>query len=518
MPSFTLVINSKNIANRVQWLQGVLGPVTGGSSSRKTKTVVFSKGGATFSPRTTKPETRLAITHELLGSTESFLEFISKLKRIFPEMMFESRFIDEFRRRSKHYRYVCARGFLSVSRQGVAGQDVEFFLTNAPQKDEVVIAQDSLDPRRQQVVFVRTWGREGDFVENVLEPWLVSGKVKLVDHVGEASVPFFVDPFMSALSDSRQRWPGLPLPSTIYAQSWSQPHGQETPNENWAIVSSVKTYADLRHAFAFLLERGWEYIRYNCIFCLPDPRGRILQLSVEPRETNYSLVVKCETTVALALKVSCLQGSEVMDIFNADSPTVETFQIDYVPTEVKAELLAPGLVDRLSHHTTTGVITTSVQPRPSIAITTEIGLPVQNQVLADATIMITAYARFFILENTLRNLVKEKFVKAFGAHWANNLTPVLFPGKAPAEIARMKQIMSSNQDQILEHIYYRDLNNIVDKFWHLFQGEFQDRDRTLLKLKELEDLRNDIAHNRVLDNHDIKRIEVYYMDLLSGVQ
>jgi hypothetical protein len=119
------------------------------------------------------------------------------------------------------------------------------------------------------------------------------------------------------------------------------------------------------------------------------------------------------------------------------------------------------------------------------------------------------------MENTLRTVVKEKLQNAYGSQWMSQLTPVL--GKSSEEQARLNQIAVSNPDQLLENVYYRDLNKIVERFWSLFQPVFQDKARTLLKLEELESLRNGIAHNRVLADYDIKRIEVYYMDLLSKV-
>lgn len=93
----------------------------------------------------------------------------------------------------------------------------------------------------------------------------------------------------------------------------------------------------------------------------------------------------------------------------------------------------------------------------------------------------------------------------------------LLAGKSKREQKRLGRIIQSTPDRILEHVYYRDLGVIIDKFWNEFRPVFLDKNRTLMKLTELEDLRNDIAHNRVLSGHDVKRIEVYYMDLLSKV-
>ncbi|MGA2462133.1 MAG: Swt1 family HEPN domain-containing protein [Candidatus Bathyarchaeia archaeon] len=517
MPSFALVVDSQNVSGRIEGLTAALGPRAGGTSSSELEKKDFSRGSAAFDPRTlTNPKTKLAIDYAPAGNAEETLEFISQIKSVFPEMAFESEFLQQLRSSAQSFKYVRSRGFLSLWREGLFGQDLEFFLTDSQQDDDVVIAEDHLDTSRKQIVFVRTWQQMSAFVEKVLEPWLVSGKVKPIQDFGETAVPFFTGPTSHALSESRQRWLSLPVPSMIYSRAWAE-QKPDYPNKDWAIISSKRTYANLHHAFAVLLERSQERIRFGCIFCLPENRGRVVDVHVDPNETNYKLIVQCETTVPLKLKVSCLQDSNVTEVYNADASATQAFAVDYAPTEVIAELLGPDLVDRSAYHNRAGAITTSIQPKPQVVVATQIGLPVQPQVLAGAETMIAAYARFFIMENTLRALAKDRFVKAFGVRWAKELAPVLIAGKTPGEQARVNQVLVSNPDQILEQVYYRDLNRIVDKFWSLFEPLFHDKDRTLLKLKELENLRNDIAHNRVLANHDIKRIEVYYMDLLSNV-
>jgi hypothetical protein len=193
--------------------------------------------------------------------------------------------------------------------------------------------------------------------------------------------------------------------------------------------------------------------------------------------------------------------------------------MNYIPQYAKAELLAPELVDRYTYQrpATSGVATVT-QTAPHVSVTTRIDLPVKDEVLMGAQTMVEAYTRFFILENTLRAVVMEKLQTNFGPQWVKQLMPVILAGKNQSEQARINQALTSNPNEILQEVYYRDLKNIVTHFWNTFQPVFKKKDGTLLKLTELEDLRNDIAHNRVLANHDIKRIEVYYMDLLSRVE
>jgi hypothetical protein len=519
MTRFVVVVSSANLDSRIAGLGRILGFPTGGSSSSDLRQKDFRDGSAAYSPKGLKEQrTELTITYSF-PPRSSPKDFIASLRSLFPEMEFKCDFLEKFRIGASSYKYVRCRGFLSVSRQGVFPQDVVFLLSNSPLDDEVVIAQDSLDSNRKQFVFVKSWETSSnDFIQNVLEPWMVAERIRVIEECDEIGVPMFSGPSAQVLSESRMNWPGIPTPSILFSKDWLN-RSQEYPNKNWVITSSKRNYADLDHAFVVLMEKSKEYVRYNCSFCIPDARGRIIDMHIEPAQTGYDLVVSCEVAASgVRIKASCALGSGTPIVFESDADAVNKFNTDFLPTFAKAELLAPDLVDRDTYHAPqAGSVATVTQTVPHVSVTTQIGLPVRNDVLVGAQTMVGAYARFFIMENTLRTVVKEKLLATFGPQWASQLARVLIARKDPVEQARMNHALATNPDQILQEVYYRDLNNIVDQFWSILQPVFQDKDRTLLKLRELEDLRNDIAHNRVLADHDIKRIEVYYMDLLSRI-
>jgi len=188
MSSFVILIDSKNFDKRIPFLQGVFGHQVRDASSRKSVKRIFSKGSVEFDPRSKdKRKIRLTVTCSFPASSEAIYDKVSKIRRVFPEMTLESKFLAEFKRCVKYVPYsssdhnqttlrplsvrpqqfysVCARGFLSISRDRAVGHDVEFFLTKSAPEDEVVIAEDSLDPNRQQIVFVRSWSDVGAFVK-----------------------------------------------------------------------------------------------------------------------------------------------------------------------------------------------------------------------------------------------------------------------------------------------------------------------------------------------------------------
>jgi hypothetical protein len=429
-------------------------------------------------------------------------------------MKFKSELLDFIFEKSVEWKYVVCRGFVIVSNEMTIPQQIEFLLTNSRDEDDVIIAQDSVQPAQRQVVFAQSW-TAGIFVSEIVEPWLAGERLKL--EACEIDVAFFGGQARHVLSDSGEKC--LPLPCLVYSEAWKN-QSQLGLNKAYPIIKSKRSYAHIAHAYSVVFARSPEQVRFNCFFYIPEHRGRLANVRVEPKDTKFEVVVGVENphSLPLRVKISCESELEQPRVLGADAPGGEkTFEIESLPKEVKAELFAQSdLVDRRAWRSHgVGSVQTSADGGPQVTITTQIGLPVRNDVMVGATKMVSAYARFFIMENTLRSVVKETLVKRFSSAWVQKIEPPLLANKSPQEQKRIKEVLQKTPDAILDHVYYRDLKSIIDILWNEFQSIFVDKNRTLMKLTELEGLRNDIAHNRVLSDHDIKRIEVYYMDLLS---
>lgn len=515
MPSFTILVDPKSIESRASGLSRLLGNVHSSSRSGANVEWNFEKGTAKCDTAPSGQTTELWIEQTATRNFQQSKDFLANLRSIFPEMMLKSELMERILAESEYYKFVASRGFVVTSGADIVPQQIEFTLTNSIDESEVVIAQDSANPARKQLVFTQSWTSVAAFVKDLVEPWLVGERAKL--EVGEIGLPFFPNPPTRVLSESGENW--LPLPCLVYSQGWSSP-SRCVLDRNYAVVSSKRAYASIHHAYSVLFARSTGQLQFNCSFHLPEHRGRISRVIVEPKDTKFEAVVSVENPLALQLRVklSCEMESGYPEVFEKDARDKEmAFEVESSPKEVRAELFfGLDLVDRDTwRRREVGVVATSIETRPGVVITTEIGLPVRDEVLVGAKSMVPAYARFFIMENTMRAVVKEKLVQKFSQNWVQKIEPVLLSGKSQHEQSRIKDVIQNTPDQLLDHVYYRDLKGVIDSFWSEFQTTFLDKDRTLMKLTELEDLRNDIAHNRVLSDHDIKRIEVYYMDLLS---
>jgi hypothetical protein len=516
MPAFTITVDNRNLERRVENLSTILGPSHGGTASANQTEKMFQFGRARYNPRSQVNKTELEIIHSVAGDSAKFKTVVAELRSLFPEMVFKSGLLDKIMAESKYFRYVICRGFVGTSSKGVTPQQLEFVLVNTHVENAMVIAQDSLDSTHKQLLFLQAWDSVQTFVKDLVEAWIVGERIA-IERVGEITVSFFDLPSKHAFSESFERW--LPLPCTEYSRSWPSV-SQENLEKRYAVVGPEATYADTHHAYAVLFGRAPEQIRYGCFFYVPDYRGRILAATAEAKETTFEAVASVENPLAfpLKLRVSCVPELGQPEVFAADAPEGEvTFPIQWLPKEVKAELfLADDLVDRVTWQAHgTGLVETLVKTTPSHMMTIEIALPVRNEVIIGASKMVPAYTRFFIMENTLRAVLREELRRTYGTKWVEQIEPLLLIDKKSDEKDRIVKAMKERPEQILEYVYYYDLKAIIDKFWNVFKPIFPHKERVLLKLEELEKLRNDIAHNRVLSDHDVKRIEVYYMDLLS---
>jgi hypothetical protein len=67
-----------------------------------------------------------------------------------------------------------------------------------------------------------------------------------------------------------------------------------------------------------------------------------------------------------------------------------------------------------------------------------------------------------------------------------------------------------------EYLLFEYLEKIITKNWEeVFEEFFHDQQKIILKLKELESIRNSIAHTRMLSYDGIIRLEQYSQDLLN---
>ncbi len=140
---------------------------------------------------------------------------------------------------------------------------------------------------------------------------------------------------------------------------------------------------------------------------------------------------------------------------------------------------------------------------------------------SDTRRMIRAYATLRSLENKLREFIDFKLRLNFEEKWWETQTSQRV--KDSAIRARSKELSSPWQSVKTDaDIYYTDFADLgrimaMKENLPLFKESLIDEIVVFNKLKELELVRNIIAHNRTLSEIELTRLELYAHDILKSV-
>jgi hypothetical protein len=130
-----------------------------------------------------------------------------------------------------------------------------------------------------------------------------------------------------------------------------------------------------------------------------------------------------------------------------------------------------------------------------------------------------AYLAFFCLENAVRELVAERLAENYGPDWWDNCASSTM--KTRVDSRRKKEGRNRWHSRRGEReIYYTDfgdLRALIINHWTDFEDLFPDQNWVTSRLDELENSRNVIAHNNILDQRELDRIRLYLDDWLRQV-
>lgn len=142
-----------------------------------------------------------------------------------------------------------------------------------------------------------------------------------------------------------------------------------------------------------------------------------------------------------------------------------------------------------------------------------------SDIRSSAMQALPAYLAFFCLENAVRELISERMVEAHGAEWWQNKVAKGIRDK----VEKRREKEGANRWHTrrgaheLNYTDFGDLSLIIQHHWDDFSDLFPDVNWISNRLKELEQSRNVIAHNNVLDRLELDRIRMYLTDWLNQV-
>lgn len=145
-------------------------------------------------------------------------------------------------------------------------------------------------------------------------------------------------------------------------------------------------------------------------------------------------------------------------------------------------------------------------------------LSLHSNIENDVVVMTSAYAILFNLENHLRQFIESKMRSKVGSEWWS----IGVTGTVKNRVDEMKEKENklgwkvSKSDNNTEYLLFEQLEKIITANWkEVFESVFHNQQKIIFRLRELEGIRNAIAHTRMLSPEGMTRLEQYSQDLFT---
>lgn len=133
--------------------------------------------------------------------------------------------------------------------------------------------------------------------------------------------------------------------------------------------------------------------------------------------------------------------------------------------------------------------------------------------------MARVYTAFFCFENSVRELVSTRLLENKGSDWWDNCITKKVKERVDGRIKKDEKNKwhSPRADKKINYCDFGDLCDIITNNWSEFEDLFPTQDWIKTRLADLEPSRNALAHNNILMEHDIKRIDMFLRDWILQV-
>jgi hypothetical protein len=130
-----------------------------------------------------------------------------------------------------------------------------------------------------------------------------------------------------------------------------------------------------------------------------------------------------------------------------------------------------------------------------------------------------AYLAFYVFENSAREVVSERLAEKLGPEWWDiAATQPVKRGVAGRQTSEGKNRWHMRRGA--SEIYYTDfgdLASLIQNNWEHFEDLFPDINWVVSRFDELEKSRNIVAHNNLLEPHEVGRVTLYLRDWVRQV-
>jgi hypothetical protein len=144
----------------------------------------------------------------------------------------------------------------------------------------------------------------------------------------------------------------------------------------------------------------------------------------------------------------------------------------------------------------------------------------QNPTFGSEIAMRNAYIILFNLENQFRQFISLNLSSKYGPDWWNKCISEGIRKKVD-QMRKDEQGLGwqvSSTTDVTDYLLFEHLEKIITTNWNeVFESFFKNQQRVIHRLRELESIRNSIAHARTLSMDGMKRLEQYSQDLFNMI-
>ena len=149
-------------------------------------------------------------------------------------------------------------------------------------------------------------------------------------------------------------------------------------------------------------------------------------------------------------------------------------------------------------------------------------MPLQDfsaELRASAMKALPAYLAFHVFENSAREVVSERLAEKLGAGWWGLAATASVKKKVEGRQASEGKNRWHMRRGATEIVYtdFGDLASLIQNNWEHFEDLFPDINWVVSRFDELEKSRNIVAHNNLLESHEVGRITLYLRDWVRQV-
>ena len=145
---------------------------------------------------------------------------------------------------------------------------------------------------------------------------------------------------------------------------------------------------------------------------------------------------------------------------------------------------------------------------------------VSKDIIEKAKDMAEVYVYLYCVENTLRNFIKIVCYKIYGDDYINK---VKIPRDVRTKIERRKKEAEKHKwltirgDEDLFYIDIEDIGKIIQNNWEIFKDYFPDQNWIVQKIREIQDMRNPVAHNCYIGETERTLLRGYFTAILKQI-